>query len=800
MTSLLARLGQSETRKAVQTIWTDGKRKRGDWVCAGCKARRALRQRRCYSDDALRIPGQYFGGGGEVSGRDTDNVTTHNGASNGSSRGFAPMDAGEGNEGPDVTSQRQEVEKQIQSFGVGGHVRRSPAVRDMMRTSRGNTFFSQQQPSVESVHESSEQEQLALWEQFERVDDFRGEAEATPDQDVLDDSTSLTMPEDELLNLDYKQDFPAALAKKEADLVIRCLFSALRADDMEFIRTISEATFTEVIRILEPSRFVSKLGNAHIELSAALVESMRIAPMRVVAYDYSIVLRRIVKMRRSTGTKPTLEDYRMLLRASRDLGASKMNFIIWNELHEDGHTPDLACWNYYMASYIWKGAYNPGARHKVRVIPFNMLARSGKLPPRRAWMPKFKNYAIGPGGIREMILKIFNQMLANGILADEESFRILITACAREGDVDTVKSILRKVWRIDVDGIMEGKNEEEMIPRRYGESSSLRPSPHLLFALAHCFGINNDIPTALRVVDFVARHYNLPITMETWSQLFELTFTLSLKRAEVTEGPYKGEDIGSLPTNSPEKLWQTMTGAPYLVQPTLGMYNSLIKSRSRHRIIEGVVEKMREAFELVHEQREQARQAQKHLNQLVAKEASGQDLYHESVEHARQEWESLEIIRRRNVFWARRWIRLLLATYQYGYRSDHHFDRSAELLPALLWDYRYWSPRVVSYETPTGVVEFELRQKEEIEWRTARWERHRETQNDLVDSTRRYVGNDWIIDNDERHARLAQAHEARRVRKEMRKQEHASKGSTQGKATLESAASGAAAPAVETAS
>ncbi|EME86843.1 uncharacterized protein MYCFIDRAFT_172532 [Pseudocercospora fijiensis CIRAD86] len=804
MTSLLARLGQLETRKAVQSIWNDGKRKRGDWICAGCKARRALRQRRCYSNDTLRIPGQYFGGGREVSDGDPNNDTILSGASNRSPRGSTPMDAGEGNEDPHVTRQRLEAEKQIQSFGVDGHVRSTPAVRQMTRAPRGNTFFSQQQPRVKSVQESSEQEQLALWEQFERVDDFQGGAEAATDQGVLDDSTSLTMPEDELLNLDYKQDFPAALAKKEADLVIRCLFSALRADDMDFIRAIPETTFTDVIRILEPGRFVSKLGNAHIELSAALVESMAIAPMRAVAYDYSIVLRRIVKMRRSTGKKPTLEDYRMLLRASRDLGGPKMNFIIWKELHEDGHTPDLACWNYYMASYVWKGAHNPGARHKVRVIPFNMLARSDKLPPQRVNRSRFRNYAIGPGGIRQRILKIFNQMLASGILADEESFRTLITACAREGDVDTVKSVLRKVWRIDVDGIMQGKNEEDMIPRNYAESSSLRPSPHLLFTLAHCFGINNDIPTALRVVDFVARHYKLPITMETWSQLFEWTFALSLKRAEVTEGPNKGDDTGSLPTNSPEKLWTTMIGAPYFVQPTLGMYNRLIKSRSRHRTIEGVVEKMREAFEFVHEQREQTRQAQQHLKELVTKEASGQDMYHESVEHARQEWENLEIIRRRNVFWARRWVRLLLATYQHGYRTDHHFDRSAQLLPALLWDYRYWSPRVVSYETPTGMVEFELRQKEEVEWRIARRERHREAQKALVDSTRRYVGNDWIIDNEERHVRLAQARQARSLRKEMQKQEHAGNGRRREKVTLDGAASSAAAPdrtgAVETSS
>ncbi|KXT01577.1 hypothetical protein AC578_6357 [Pseudocercospora eumusae] len=771
MASLLARLGQLGTRKAVQTIWTDGTRKRGDWVCAGCKATRALRQRRDYSDGDLKIPEQYFGGEREVSERDTDNGTAQNGASNGSLRGFAPMNAGEGDEDAQDTEQSLEAEKQIQSFGVDGYVRPSPAVREMGRTSRRKTFISQQQPSVKVLHGSSEQEQLALWEQFERVDEVQAEAEAAPDQSALGNLTGLTTPEDELLNLDYKQEFPAALAKQEADLVIRCLFSAYRADDMDFIQAIPETTFTEVIRILEPSRFVSKLGNAHIELSAALVESMAIASMRTVAYDYSLILRRIMKKRRSTGTKPTLEDYRMLLRAFRDLGGPKAKSQIWNELHEDGYTPDLACWNYYMASHLWKGAHNPGARHKVRVIPFNMLARS-ELPPQRVRLARFSNYAVGPGGIRDTMLKMFNQMLANGILADEESFRILITACAREGDVDTVKSILRKVWRIDVDGIMQGKNEEDITPRHYAATSSLRPSPHLLFTLAHCFGINNDIPTALRVIDFVARHYKLPITMETWSQLFEWTFVLSLKRAEVKEGPYKAADTGSLPINSPEKLWETMTGAPYFVQPTLGMYNMFVKSRFRHRTVEGVVERMKEALNLVDEQREQTRQAQAHLNELVAKKASGQELYHESVEQARNDWENLEIIRRRNVFWARRWIRLLLGTYLHGYQWDHHFTRSAELLPALLWDYRYWAPRVVSYETPSGLVEFELRQKEEVEWRTARWERHREAEIALVGSTRRYLGNDWIIDNEARHVRIAKARKARSLSKEKKKQEH----------------------------
>lgn len=168
-------------------------------------------------------------------------------------------------------------------------------------------------------------------------------------------------------------------------------------------------------------------------------------------------------------------------------------------------------------------------------------------------------------------------MLKDGAVANEESFRIVMTALAREGDLETVQSILHRMWNINVDGLRKGKDEEALKPKYMDPSNPLRPTANLLFTVAHAFGINNDIPIALRLVDFIARHYDLQIPRETWEQLFEWTFVLSLPRTGVkarTDGTREGE----LPQQAVANLWNTMTGTAYLIKPTMGMYNHLMRN------------------------------------------------------------------------------------------------------------------------------------------------------------------------------------------------------------------------------
>ncbi|KAI5368002.1 Putative ATPase expression protein 2 [Septoria linicola] len=715
MTSLLARIGQLESRISAQTIWNSGKRKRVDWVCTECqgRSRRDLRQRRGYSDDALRWSGSERegsspGGWGmqwEDSGRRMK------------ARDHGRLDDGSSGRAGMKSAERETDQPRVDTTFFDRH--ELDTVTERKRRVHGGTSRSQAKGESD------------LWDESEKVQTARTPFHAI---EVDDESTETTIPRNTLLDLDYRKELPLALRNKAADVVIRCLYAAAQDHDMDFIASIADDTFSEILRVLEPSSFVAKLGTAHIELSSALAESMHIAPMRDVAFEYNKVLLRILRYRRGTGKLPRLEDYELLLRSARLLGSYKMATIVWRSLHSDGLKPSTKCFNYYMASLVWNGAHSAGGRHKVRVIPFNMMARSAK--SRRS---RFGAYRIGERGVKEDTMRVFGEMLAFGAVADHDSFQTLITACAREGDINTVKAILQRVWSIDVQAIMDGKDEDTITPISFSENSPLRPQSSLLFALAHAFGVNNDVPSALRVVDFVARHYDLEITTETWNQLFEWTFVLAEERTHDVP-----ESVGKLPSQSVLSLWKTMTGAPYFIKPNLGMYTRLIsnlcyRSSSYSTVI---VDMMNEALPLVNKDAQAAARSRRRLAAAIKESQSAG-----AIEEARREWEYASLIKRRNTFWARRWVRnLLTAINSRNIMSAAKHQQLLEL-PRLLWDWRKYAPTSVHYESATGFVECTMSSREDLQKRAAAYTKIVDDLEQLKRQSKRYVGDGWTANH-----------------------------------------------------
>ncbi|KAK4504867.1 hypothetical protein PRZ48_002830 [Zasmidium cellare] len=710
MTSLLARLGHSfDTRRAAKSFLNvAGKRKRGkstQWVCSRC-AGRLREQRRGYSDGGIRIGAEgYLFPDSEV-------------------------ENGEGRRG----------------WGVGKD--EDTNYRPTERTAKATKSTTKPELSLEEV-----------WERFE-LDQEEEEGvqqegiSALQDTTYVQDEHELDLLRDQaLLKLDYKAELSGALLRAETDLVMRCLFAANQANDIDWIRSIPTTTFSEIIRMAEPRRFMSKLGSAHLELSTWMVKQMGIAPMRQVAFEYASVIRQLLGIRKSAGIKLTLGDYVVLLRAARDLGNQRMGRLLWSNLLEEGYKPTTQCYNYMMATVVWNGVHNSGGRQKHRIIPFNMHGRQKQTAKR------YQGYSVGPGGVRQTVMTIFNEMLANQAYANVSSFQIVMTASAREGDLQTVKSILMKVWKIDVEGIMAGKPESEILPKQYPEYSPLFPTKDLLATLAHIFGINNDIPTALRVVDFVARHYNLQLDEQTWSQLFEWTFVLATDRFSAAR--QRETDVGHLPRQSLLNLWDTMVSPPYSFKPTMGMYNHLIKHMFRFRWVPEMALKMEGARELYVLHRKKAFLAKQDLKEAAERLRS---LAHahppdKSLERLRNRFETKDLIRQRDLFWLKRWIRLFLGVHNQYARHDNRMDSTARTLPALLWTFRHEAPSNVRYETQTGLVEIEFRTEESIiRNHQHRFERQKATQK-VLDASRKLVGQRWVRGGAVKKPKRLQEHE-----------------------------------------
>ncbi|EME47240.1 hypothetical protein DOTSEDRAFT_69252 [Dothistroma septosporum NZE10] len=721
MASVVARVGQFDTRRAITTLWRSGKRKRGEWICADCKTRNAVKaQGRRYSDHTFRLNGV----GGIIGGAERH-------------------DGGE-----------PESQSRGRGLGIGTRARRNntgdeiPA-HDRSRRNVDKSSFDRRRLDLAHVGSLTAESAEHRNQQFEIAEDAEDGGVLANAGTIADDKIE-AIQESTMLDVDYREELSRALLAGEADTVTRCLLAASQANDLDWIRDIPTTTFSEIIQVLEPSNFIAKLGSAHVELSSGMVKLLRIAPMRQVAYEYMTVLRQAVGIRRSAGVKLTLHDYTTLMRSARDLGSQKMGFVMWNALLDDGHTPNTQCYNYYMSAVVWNGLHSAGIRQRVRVIPFHILARK---KPQIA--SRYRNYRVGAGGVREMAMRIFNEMLANGAVADEESFRILITAAAREGDVSTVRSVLKKVWGVDVEGILAGKPDDDIPPKQLPEHSRLMPTTSLLWTIAHAFGVNNDIPAALRTVDFVARQYNLQITLEVWRELFEWTFVLAMPRHGTAKR--SSNNIGQLPAQSVMRLWQTMTGEPYRIQPTMGMYNYLIKNLFQRQCTPKIVDSMRNGFGLYKQHRSETYELETRLKAQLWNRANG--LPHDSIEALRSQWEHADLVRQRDLIWMKRWLRLLLGSVgQWSRGKDFDGALFARTLPDLLWHWRRHAPKRVRYKTPTGYVKIEFRTEDEILAASMTKECQEGELESIVEQATRYVGHTWMRGETPRPSRRVQRH------------------------------------------
>ncbi|KAK0267891.1 hypothetical protein LTR35_015949 [Friedmanniomyces endolithicus] len=728
MTSLLARLGQLETRTALGTIWRPKKRRREEWICRRCQGRGV--QRRGYGDESFRgtVSDYIFppareerrdGGGGPRDGRE----------SGGRLRGTPQLTRRNPFAEEMEPEDREEMEREnYMSLDAPD----APTGNDPQwptRTTRG----------VDSTapHESA---QNMLWERFEDADEegaqLAAEAETSASEDARD-FLHESARDASLLNIDYATSLPQALARGETDLTARCMFAAAKADDMDFIRGLPDRVFTQVLTVLGPANVTSRFTMANLEMNETTRNLVGIAPMDRVAAEYSQLVSDIVAMRRSRGFRLSVSDYAVLLRGARDLGNRKLSESLWRRMQHDSCVPTTECYNYYMAARVFHEYHSSAGNHKLRVIPHNMSARTTSNPN-----AAYRTFRIGTGGLNEQVMAIFREMLSNGATADEESFRIVITAAAREGDMVSVKSVLRKVWNLDVDAVLGGGPEADTALKQLPIDSPLFPTDKLLSTIAHAFAINNDIPAALRLVDMVARHYDITISEETWAQLFEWTSVLASPRTGV-KAASDGTKTGQLPLQSVMSLWQTMTAAPYHIQPTMGMYDHLIKNLFYRGMTPTIIEKMEQGRLIFYRSMDDAWQRWRQLKHGITRHQRGESL-EQSLESLRREWEYAELRRKRNRLWCQRWLRLLLGSSQGPSRfvdadSIFHSD-----FPRLLWSWRYFAPRTVFYETATGTVELLMWNEEAID----RWKEKRE---DLMTERETwlrevpmYVGNEWL--------------------------------------------------------
>jgi Mitochondrial ATPase expression len=352
----------------------------------------------------------------------------------------------------------------------------------------------------------------------------------------------------------------------------RVLYTLLcTIEGKRFVQRAEPESFASAFCSIDPWHLLEPLKNVYRDMKPSLATQPKYRWVRAIEERLETLseqLKEIVRSRRSAGHRLTKDVCSHLLHCARVLGDGAMARDIWQVMMpEEGLASvlDLRAYNCFTEAICWSHAFSKAEQWSFRVVPPTQSIRNSGNPPLQ-----FSGHQVGRLGLRHESLVTFRRMVGQNIEGDEETFTNLMIAMGREGDLSGAKSILKSVYNIDVDLLLEVDEEEVETPTFYESDSPLRPSPRLLYTIAHVFGSNNEISLALKLVDFVSRQYDLRIPFSVWMHLLDWAFVLSLWRTGVDQR--RGWARGRVLPAIMDTLWREMTDEPHNIKPDVVMH------------------------------------------------------------------------------------------------------------------------------------------------------------------------------------------------------------------------------------
>ena len=504
-----------------------------------------------------------------------------------------------------------------------------------------------------------------------------------------------------------EENLAIALRLGNAHAVLWVLIKHTAHDDFRHASTLLESIpptmFSEILRCIDPAHFISRYQVLQKEISPAYARVLGLS--RAIDRDgyYKFCrqflhhIKAIIEAR-SRQFPLTLSDYKYLLKCAREIGDERAANSIWQSIQANKKIElDADCYNHFLAVKCWQDLTNPYQRFRLRVIPDNVVPRTWESLPY-----SLKGHSIGVGrGIKAQASGLFRQMVEAGVSGNEETFCLMMISMAREGDVASIDAILKRVWDIDVQSLMI--TDESLVPptKIYNQDSPFYPSKRLLYAIAHSYGANNNIPMALRLVDYVSRQYSVTIPTEVWNELLQWTFVLSVRPRTIKrrlEPVRHGKETGQLPPQAVSSIWDTMISEPYNVRPSMEMYNRLISNLLYRQRFGEIQIRMQEArFIFKNAIRDLSRSLLIFYSTTLGAPKWVQDQRVRDVLFAH-----LRVARDRQ--YIRRWVRLLI---HHGSRNLTKGSRWTDCnLPKLILDWYTFLPNAVEYPTASGHVRF----------------------------------------------------------------------------------------------
>jgi hypothetical protein len=358
-----------------------------------------------------------------------------------------------------------------------------------------------------------------------------------------------------------------ALLKRDPNKLLKAFAMAARLEG--YLQRLPRTTFIEILRSINPEELITPFMRLDID---GVRFGGRFPPtasvLRRLCTEYTHSIQMILRTWRSIGRRTGLPEYKLLLnfaRITQDGDAARDIFSLMAKYKVE---PDMTCYNHYFEAVCWNSNYEV-EQPNLRIIPYTIRNRQAKVQNFHSSVA-FKTYLIGDAGLKQEVVKMFDRMVKSGVSCNTATFSMLILAMAREGDLSGVKSIIQSVWNVDVDVVLQGDETAQLLENTISPLSHIYPDSSVLLVLAHVFAANNDIPAAIRMVDFFARKFHIDIDLKTWEELLSWTCIHAEKRS--ASDILAGKAMGQLPRSSVESLWDTMVSAPYNIKPTVPLH------------------------------------------------------------------------------------------------------------------------------------------------------------------------------------------------------------------------------------
>ena len=509
---------------------------------------------------------------------------------------------------------------------------------------------------------------------------------------------STTKPQDS--GFDHNLD--QILKQAHPERVLQALLST--SEGRNFVAQADSESFTAALCSIEPWYLIEPYKDVYRYIKPSLATQPKYRWVRAIEERLETLaehINKIVNQRRNAGHPLSKDDCTHLLHCARVLGNGSMARQTWRILiPQDGVQGelDVRAYNCYMETICWSNAFSKAEQWRLRVSPRLLAIRSSDNPP-----PDLSGHRTGPLGLRHETLVNFRRMVGSKLHGDEETFTNLMIAMGREGDLPGAKSILKSVYNIDVDLLLEVDEEEVETPTFYEPESPLRPTSRLLYTIAHVFGSNNDIGVAFKLVDFVSRQYDIRIPFNVWMHLLDWAYVLSLRRSNAKKR--QGQGIGQVPHLVLDTIWTEMTDEPHNIKPDVVMHICRARSwRDRGNPYKSL-ESIHSAKTLFETTRGGAERLRKELvsltDQMLAHpSAQGQQVLPAEWFELRRQFILASLIEDRD-------LQLLIVAIRLALPGKHrrHTEWERRRLPNLIAEYAGYLPNTLAYKTTGGLIE-----------------------------------------------------------------------------------------------